>query len=307
MFDAIRTLRPEQAAGIMADMALWLDSHAGTRPARPLIDDQERVEATLLREVQEFLHLDPLDFSAPAVEQLTRLLDTQTDDILATLAHPDAERLSALGLLPSDVYQIAFGQNLVDDFKWRWPLESQLATKTVRSPHKQQVLGVGERNFPALTIFGRFFQHHFPARSFWMIVIGQRTGLTLEVTQVWRAYPSQLDLVACETLLDVLKAIADAYGHSVSMDGKSGKFFWKVPRKQISEINLVGSNKDIVTLSRFESTVPEGVVAVLVVPMNLTQYFKYVENWRGWDSDIMSQLGVAASGGLTTPSESLSI
>jgi hypothetical protein len=282
----------------MADMALRLDHFSELRPRRPLIDDQERVEATLLREVQDYLHLDHQDFSARAVEKLTDILDAQTDNILATISSPATEHLSKIGLLPSDVYQIVFGQNLINDFGWRWPLESALATKTIRSPHKQQVLGAGDGQFPALTVFGHFFQHRFPARSFWMMAIGQRSGLTLEVTQVWRAYPSQLNLAECRTLLDVVKAVANAFGHTVEVDGKSGKFFWKVPENLVNSITL-HTVKDLVTVSQFHSTTSEGSVAVLVIPMNLTKYFRYVDNWKGWDSRLMQQLDDNASSRIT--------
>lgn len=296
MFDSLRSLRPEVAAGILADTALRLEGQQDANSTQ-FVESQDQIESALLKELRDLLHLGDADFSAQAIEQITDVLDAQATNILAALTPSNEMRLSAAGILAADVYDLNFSLNLVNDFSWRWPLESALASETVRSPHRQQVLGgSGLDNFPALTIYGRFFQHRFPARSFWMLVIGERAGFRLNIAQVWRAYPSEINLENCETLLDVIKLIAERFGVSIELNGKHGKFFWATPVSETltasNEIRLPAQGTDLATVTFFQHSTSNGIVAALVVPMNLTKYFKYVDNWRGWDEKLRDSLDI---------------
>lgn len=292
MLETLREVEPRIAAGVLAETALHLEG--GARPAsRPLVENQGELEQAILRELRAFLNLAPSDTSDRAITLLADALDQQADALTATQdAHLGNERLSAEGLLPSDVYRIEFDIHLPSNFGWRWQIESAFAEETVHRPHREQSLGQLEHNGidPLITIFARYYQHRFPARSFWMLVIGARRGETFGVSQIWRIYPQDVDLSECATLLDALRAFAQKFGVEINANGQMGKFFLYAPADAIdrayNKVQVSPKAGETMTFTMFYNSSDGRRYVALVIPVNLTSYFRSVEYWRGWDKDV---------------------
>lgn len=306
MLKSLADLDPRIAAGVLAQTALHLecadDSCASYPALRTLVHNQHEIEKAILEELRAFLHLDPNDYSSQAVQTLAEAIDHQTDALIE--AHQErspVDRLSDKGLLQSDVFDVTFEQPLMENFSWRWSIESELALEAVKRPHKEQSLGQPDqpRELALVTIFARFFKHLFPARSFWMLVVGKRVGVEFRVSQVWRAYPAELDLRDCTSPLDVLQLLAEKFGHAVKLNGISGKFFSVASKNELSsaqhKIEITQSQTDDLTATIFAQEGPDGTKDFLIVPINLTKYFRMVDRWRGWARDVINQLDVFGS------------
>lgn len=296
MLKALRDYDPKIAAGILAEAALHLEGQTRGTP-QPLVENQPELERAILNELRDVLNIAPNDLSRQAVELLTQALDCQSDALI-TVNNPSQgkERLSAEGILPSDAYSVQFENHLEENFGWRWNVERVLAEETIRHPHREQTLEqVDLSNIGALiSIFSRFYQHKFPARSFWFLVIGDRRGAVFHVSQVWRVYPSEVDLSNCSTLLDVLKSFAQRFGYEIELNGARGKFFLSALADQvggyINNVKMSGSTDETMTFTMFYSTDERNRYVALLVPISLTKYFRSVEYWRGWERDIWEQL-----------------
>jgi hypothetical protein len=298
MFDYLRSIEPHVAAGVLAQAALRLEG-SGLASEGHLIENQAEVEQSVLNELRYALGLQPEDWSTAAVQLLTEALDRETERLDRFHVDASLDRLSAEGLLASDVYEIFFEPHLSQNFGWRWGIESELATRTIRQPHREQVLG-GSRDgadLPKVTIFARYFANKYPARSFWLLAIGARAQTTLSVPQVWRVYPNEVDLSQCETLLDVLKAFSDKYGDTIELAGQRGKFFFRADASLLPSggtVEIPRRLNVVTTVTLFHAPSAKGSYVFLVVPIDLTKYIKAVEYWRGWDKAILSDLSLTA-------------
>jgi hypothetical protein len=297
MLNAIRHFEPRVAAGLLAQAALHLEHPMGELE-KPLVENQQQIESSILIELRAILGISPDDHSESALEALSDALDEQTDAVGQFDREGSIERLSAEGLLPSDVYDIVFQPHLPENFKWRWEIESTLATQTIRRPHREQVLGAPGQNdddAPKVTLFARYFVHKYPARSFWLLVAGSREGKQLQIAQIWRIYTQDIDLTQSETLLDVLKAFADRFGYPANYGGKLAKFFYRLdvadaPPERNFRLAVAGGRPEAITVTAFHPPADSGRYVFLLVPINLTSYFKQVDNWHGWDKDLLENL-----------------
>jgi hypothetical protein len=292
MIDALRHLDARTAAGVLAQTALKID---GNDPVLdPLIENQDQVEKSIIDQLRLELNLQPADWSENAIAKLSDALDTQTEALVGPAAGGSVGKLSAEGKLPSDVYQIEFSPHLAQNFGPRWDTEARLATTAIRGPHIEQVLGADPSapGVPFVSLFARFYNHRFPARSFWMLVLAERQAIQLNVLQVWRVYSQEVDLSECESLMDVVRAFTEKYGATIEVDGKKSKFFFEASaegaKSASRRISINQTPGRIQTITWFTSK--DLGSAYLIVPVDLTDYFKSVEKWHGWDKDIFEEL-----------------
>lgn len=297
MFDTLRRFDRKTAAGLLAQAAMHLEGYTSSASEPLLVENQAEVEKSILAELRAQLGILPNDGSKHAIESLADALDRHADVFSEWQMDSAADRLGAEGLLPSDLYQITFSQALLNDFAWRWPIEEILATQTIKAPDKEQVLGPGvvvDDSAPLVTIFARYFRHKFPARSFWLVVLGERSGRTLIISQIWRAYPNTVDLSNCETLLDVVRAIADRFGQPIEIDGHVSKFFYRAKfddlQKAEQTINVSLKPGEKVTITHFSGSHGSQKYLFLIIPISLTLYFRSVEGWRGWDRNLLDSI-----------------
>lgn len=304
ILESVRRFEPKVAAGLLAQTALRLERTVASDDQKYLVDDQPMVETSIIEELRKLLGIPAGDYSSQAVAALTDALDEQTEIVGQLNKTNNFDRLSTEGLLSSDLYDVVFQPHLPDNFAWRWSVEAKLASSVVKNPDKEEVLRSGLPNagvLPLVSIFARYFHHKFPARSFWMLVLGERSGRTFSVAQIWRAYPGEVDLSSCETLLDVVHAIATKFGHSIELGGVTGKFFFRANYDEVKKaegfikIPLANKRLNRVTVTYFRTIDTDQPYVFLVVSVNLSEYFKAVERWRGWDKNILDELNMEIS------------
>ena len=291
MIEAVQEYDPRKAAGILSGLALSLG-----RPTLEFRTDhgKNEVEQRILAELRKTLNLDPRDHSLEAVERLADALDEEAARIAGIEQEPNIiERLSREGLLPSDVFEVAFDPQLSTNYGSHWNIERELAELTIRHPHREQ--NFAPKNSPSgVSIFARFFTHKFPARSFWLVTTGLRQGTRLHVGQVFRVYPQDIDLSNCETLTDVLKVFANIFGLEIELNGKLGKFFMFVETDNADtiqhHIKLPKYFHGRTVISGLTQKLENKATFQLVFAINLIAYFRSIEAKHGWDSDILNYL-----------------
>jgi hypothetical protein len=298
MLDALRSLDRRTAAGVLAQTALNLEGR-GILGDEPLVENQRDLEQRVLDQLRLELHLHPEDCSENAVAMLAEAIDQKTDDLAGTTTPEITEKLSAEGRLPSDIYEVDVNPQLAINYGERWAIESALTTETIRRPHQEQIVGgdLTRPEIPAVTILARFFSHTFPAKSFWFLVLAERVKLRLRVVQVIRVYPIEVDLSECETLIDVVKAFSKKFGHVIEIDGQRETFFFRgsateadEARRKFSFMGPPGQHQTYV-VTWFNS--PDTGQVYLILPIRFSAYLKSVENWRGWDRNILQDIGLA--------------
>jgi hypothetical protein len=234
--------------------------------------------------------LDPSDDSPEASERIADALDEEAAS-LAGLRNDNSvvTRLSSAGLLPSDLYEIRFDPQLAREVPG-WDLDKCLAEVTIRNPHREQQISHVDRN--GFSLFARFFEHKFPARSFWFLVTGLRDGTVLHVQQVFKIYPQDVDLSGCHDLLCMLKAFAEHFGVEAEFNGHRGKVFEKIEvngHLNIHRIKLKQGNYRAL-ISGVGQVLGEGTWFSFVFVMNWTAYRQAVESRHGWDIGLSKEV-----------------
>lgn len=296
MMDLLSKLDARTAAGVLADAAMHLEGR-DQAASNPLIANQRQVEAAVVSELRQNLKLSEDDFSPYALEILTNALDEHAEYLLKPVSLTVTNRdLGKAGVLPSDVYNINFISNLPEDFGYRWDIEKIIAEDTVKNPHKEEhISGLPSDPSAALvSIFAKYFWHKYPAKGFWLLVIGGRDGINLNVHQVWRLYLNEVDLSHCETLLDSVREFAETFGSEIELNGRKSKFFLSARRDAVvsafHKVRFQVKPGQTMTMTIFSQGSDYGEFAHMVIPINLTVYFEAVSKWRGWSKDFLSQL-----------------
>lgn len=208
------------------------------------------------------------------------------------------QSLSDKGKLPSDLYGIDIVPNVADVYGKKWFPERKLIHATIKSPDQEQHFEPHPGNdVRLLSLFSKRFPSQFPLRSFVMLVVGQRTGLTLNVTQAWRIYPDAVDLSGAHDLLDVLRRFAGVFGTDFTIDGVQGKFQLELDgpnlnRRERAVVVLPvwatdGKGRKVekpvnVLISMFNTHSKEGVVtSALTTVINLDRY-RAMLSQHGW-------------------------
>ena len=299
MLDALKHLDAKTAAGVLADAAMRLDGYGGE--ARPsFVENQAELEACVIDDLRHALRLPADDFSNEAVALLTEALDYRADQLAGSSRRvsnvASVDDLSANGLLPSDVFHANFGAHLSINFGSRWNVEQTLANLTIKQPDlEQHIFGLPtEPTSTLVSLFARYFWHKYPAKGFWLLVVCGRAGAVLDVAQVWRLYPSEVDLSNCETLLDAVHAFARTFGKQIELDGKTDNFFLSASKNAVQsvfrKIKFDLKKGQAMTMTVFSQESSNGDFAHLIMSVDLTAYFRAVAKWRGWDPDILSQI-----------------
>lgn len=291
MLEAVKGYDSRAAAGILSGLALRLEQPIVTR--KPF-QARSEVEERVLAELRQLLKIDPNDHSVETVDRLTDALGEEAARI-ADVEPNDAvtEKLSREGLLPSDVLQVQFDQQLQQRHQDHWQIEQSLIEATVKQPHREESFA-SENNVSGVSFFARFFEHKFPARSFWLLVTGLRAGVVFRVDQAFHVYPQDVNLASCVTLTDVLEAFVDRFGVDIELNGRQGKFFKSLGdlRKQdkISWPSATVKGWMVVSIRYQLLDAKTGKAFHLIFAINLTQYFLAVEGKRGWEREILKYL-----------------
>ena len=184
----------------------------------------EELQRQVLMEVQAKLKLKPDDKSPKA---LGRLYDFFSNALYEAAMGPRGEeevrsRLGQRGELGPRMYL--------------WDITSastkELLARGIRRNHVADAISRPDRFQHLLPeVFGAdgiaislYMQEHGEGRDrFSLLVLMVRVGYRLEVRDAWRVYHSDVDTSNVKEPLDLLRALADRYGWSITYNGESKK------------------------------------------------------------------------------------
>jgi hypothetical protein len=291
MITSLSELNPVTVAGILARAALAL--HNEDNPAAaPAIPEERALREAVIAKARELAGIEPGDESERAREVLGDILDSQRENLIGVTDSRGALlRLATKGDLPSDLYNIDINPNMEQTFGQRFAREKELIEASIRSPDRElhcQPSGNPENPF-LVSLFAKRFPHDRLARSFIMLVVANRIGLTLHVHQAWRLYPDVVDLQETSDLIDMLKRFLRVFGVDIEMEGQHGRLILLAdspggkPIQNLIKVRnpaIRGQRQTTITLSYFWAPANRNQAA-FVVGVDQTKYMKMLRSRGG--------------------------
>jgi hypothetical protein len=292
MIQILESLDRRTALGLLARTALALESD-NNPAAIPVLDGEVDLRTKLLSVARERVGVSPGDDSEDALDRIGAFLDREAEDLVGpTDTEAALRRLAESGNLPSDMYEVAFNPKSLE-WAIEQNLERDLAMATIRRPDKQQHFGPSsDLKSPSLvSLFIRYFRTKWPFKDFHLLVVANRDGLVLNVGQVWRIYPSLLDVSDCHNLVKVLERFANSYGAPITVGGKVGNFFLITEHSVPSTVRFTPEVGRVnVGISQLTQATRGVATSALVVAINLIKYHDIIHKMQVERSEIFDSL-----------------
>lgn len=292
MLNSLADIEPKIAAAILAQTALDLSDGMYVKKSN-LLPNQKEVEERVLAELRGRLSLSNIDSSSNALSKLVDALDEEGNKLVSSeISESYLNKLGNEGLLPSDLYTTFWNPAFASRYGKHWSIEKNLAEKTITRPDIEESHDSFTGNdFALITIFAKFFDHKkYPAKSFWVVVAGQRKGQKLDVVNIFRAYPSHIDLKECKSLLDVLRVISEKFGFPIEIDGEKNTFFFSASKNSFAKANKALQsmlNKEFcVTLTNFEQGNSDKCVGI-IISIDMKKYLEFIKSVNGWETSLL--------------------
>ena len=289
MINSLTDFDPLTAAGILARAALSVADRSNPDAASVVPDEHRIRERILLETRQQYGIAD--DDSEDSRERLCDALDAESDALLGSADEFQVlERLALKGDLPSDLYQIIVVKNIKDCYGKKYLEEEQNIKETVRSPDIEKHYGSpgDPEDHRLISLFARTFRDKYPARSFVMLVAGERKGLILTIFQAWRVYPEDVNLIGADSPLEMLRRFALVFGTDVTVGKETGRFMLQsgirdgVPIPVHGFIApIAGKSRRQVNVTHFSWKTADGSKDILTVGIDLDKYRDALKK-RGW-------------------------
>jgi hypothetical protein len=227
MLETIADLDAMTAVGVLSRAALSI--HDDRNPeSKARLPNEFAIRDRLLREVRKALGVDATDSSGSTLERVTDFLDSESESLLEPVDEKSTlVELANQGTLPSDLYQVELKNEVARVYADKFVEERQLIIATVHQPDVEQHYGprLDPRQPTAISLFLRRFPDPYAAKTFWLLVVGSRRGLILDVGQSWRIYAEMIDPAKVTEPLDALRLFSEKYGLDLRCGGRSAKFF----------------------------------------------------------------------------------
>lgn len=230
MISAIANLERNAALGVLARAALASEDDRNPE-ASYRFPNEKAIRTAIFDEIRLSIGIPSDDISSAAEIRVGEAIDLE---LFSLVGKTDAEtvlrELALYGNLPSDLYAIEIIPNIKDFYHRNWLKEEDLILQTIRKADQEQHFGPSEdTDQPALvSLFSKFFLDKYPAKSFTMLVAGQRNGLGLVVHQAWRLYANSVSLGGATDLVDMLRRFCDKFGREFEINGIRSKFMLDV-------------------------------------------------------------------------------
>lgn len=219
MLESISEFDPVTGAGILARAALALQEYRQVgEQSRVRWSEETELRQAILAELRRRLGVKSDDNSDDTIERMANMLDDESDALVESVDKPAALlHLSETGHLPSDLFQVELSQDVSRVYGKKTAEERALIEQTVRLPELEQQYGPKQNpSDPGLiSMFMKKFPHRYELKSFWMLVVGRRRGLKLDVGQSWRLYPDMVDFAKISEPLDALRQFCEKFGFDV--------------------------------------------------------------------------------------------
>jgi hypothetical protein len=276
MIEALKGLDRTAALGVLSRAALAILSSAANPSAQPVLEHEAELREQLISEVANRIGLSPdladqhvRDKLSDALDEEAEILDLPVDSEAALT------RMSERGELPSDVFDVLVNPALRGVYGDAMEQEQQYILLTVRSPEAEEHSRISPDRTLLVSLFGRRFPAQPRRAGFYHLVAGERSsGTKLDVTQAWRIYEDEIDLISVRTLIGALELFAERYGVTVKSGNHIGRFIpWALPNKPILETVETVSPRYLVRSSMFVKVRPDGYQEVAFASrINLTVY-----------------------------------
>ncbi|HEX8166300.1 MAG TPA: hypothetical protein VF601_11005 [Beijerinckiaceae bacterium] len=225
----IAGLDPNQAAGLLARMALSVDSGGLNPDAAPVLPGEEEFRARLTEWLRSELHNEGVkdqDLRARILDWL----DREAERVSAPADEAAAlDRLSADAVLPSDAYTVLFEDD-IEEFVSKMGFDDRpLVDKVLRSPEFEQHFGPPRESDdqPSLvSLFAKWFNEDDQKERFLFIVVGNREKNVFHVRHFWRVYPNEVVVAGARSLVEVFERFTGVYGLPFSVEGWRGRFLY---------------------------------------------------------------------------------
>lgn len=226
MIEALSRFDKKVALGLLARAALSFEDDANPAAAARLPGELD-LRSEIYTQVRKAVGVDEGDSSGDASEKIEAALDLELDK-LAEFGDNDAvlRDLSQKGQLPSDLYGISIIENVQEIYRKHWFQERKIIHETIKAPDREQhfVAHPGQVDGPLVSLFVKHYPNKYPNKSYLMLVVGQRTDLTMYVHQAWRLYRDQIDIAGTTDLVELLKRFTDVFGLDFKIGNVEGKF-----------------------------------------------------------------------------------
>jgi hypothetical protein len=175
MIAELRDLSPTRAAGILARATIAIESGGFNPASRPFLKDELHLREIILKQAREALG-DSDGLSVIDSERLTDWLDLQMEELAVPYDEQGAlDRLATEAALPSDMYDIKFGDDIYQPAGFN---DRPYAALAIRSPDMIEEYGADISNdgVPLVSLFAKWFTAMRKGQRFLLIVCGSRRG-----------------------------------------------------------------------------------------------------------------------------------
>jgi hypothetical protein len=238
MISALKTYDKSFAEGMLARTSFYLDNDPVLKTLKP-IENEGTIRDSIIAEICKNLNIPSatnnkqavLDYLDNEIEKSTKLNKKTEKEILT--------RLSARGELPTDLYTVKIKNDIVSkEFPELFENENRI-TETVKNPDMAYNFGT---NYSA-SIFAKFYKGKYEYNNFFLLVVGERKGLTFIVSQVWCLYNDIVSENSFTDALELLKYFVEKFGVEANFHERTEKFFIDVVAKNKNEFQI-RFNKD---------------------------------------------------------------
>jgi hypothetical protein len=268
------------ANAMLAHTAFFLDNDPVLSTLKP-IENEEAIRERLFNEICRKLNIPSvlgnerivIDYLDDEIEKSTQISPKEQKAVLT--------RLSDKGDLPTDLYNVK-----LDDNTKVIGVKEPLIKETIKHPDMVY-------NFSAdaskVSVFAKFYRDKFSFNNFFLLIIGERSGLDFIVNQVWKLYNDMLSNKEAGAL-DLLKAFVNNFGVDVEFKGEVSRFFLSAIAKDEKEFHVrVDGNKlkkskagqpEFITFNYINRASKSDKNIFLFFVVDLQKYKKYLSSHR---------------------------
>lgn len=230
MLQSLRNMDSQQAEYLLADLSLSLMPSIETGMLPEDDSENEELKQLVLKEIRQKLKLRPGDSSQESLAKIYEFLSNAISEL--SLEGEDVTGLKndvgQDGLLRSDLYQIQIAKDVKANFS-QFVRPSHIEDAVHRPSLVAHLLpehfGIIAQE-KAISLYFKIHEAQKQQDVFSLLVIAERKGATLLITNAWRVYQSDIgvDFYKVKSPLEVLRAFIDKYGLEFEVGSQKTKF-----------------------------------------------------------------------------------
>jgi len=224
---SIQKLDDTTITGVLSAIALDMLPNPGVSAINTQPVDQY-LKAQVFEELKQKVGVELYDDSESAKQKLIKAITAELVRIALSKADIKSVkmRLGKNGDLRPDLYNIKFAKTF-DDYNAKLGIRRSHVEAAFRSPDSVEHLFAERSDVDGKNQISLFLKNHETVGKppFILLILTHRDGDTLTVMDAWRVFPSEIDYLASDGPLIVLKKFVEQYGLEVKVGNKTSKFF----------------------------------------------------------------------------------